>query len=289
MLFTELEHLNATPPAEIVEHLNSTMTKQRSSAHIVNSTAGNADLDTMCDALETGTLANQHALPLLRLPAELRTQIFTYVFAVGAATLCGHGKCSECIIGFGCENRFDEVKWKWHYPRTLLNLLLVSRQLYAETKFLIFSTNMFAGCAEDLGAIFLTKTSHEQLSTVRTIGLLVSEITCVANCPEQVIDRISGSYPALQNLSSLKTLVILWLRVVPAGFGDRGKLHEALEKIAKGEMGKLMPDKDLECEATKWHCCESCDAIADADDNDEDGDDSDEDEDSKKYSEEDQA
>ncbi|KAH5281673.1 hypothetical protein HBI71_004060 [Parastagonospora nodorum] len=274
MLFTELEHLNATPPAEIVEHLNSTMTKQRSSAQIVNSTAGNADLNSMCDALETGTLANQHASPLLRLAAELRTQIFTYVFAVGAATLCGHGKCSECIIGFGCENRFDEWKWKWHYPRTLLNLLLVSRQLYAETKFF---------------NLLHKHTSHEQLSTVRTIGLLVSEITCVAHCPEQVIDRISGSYPALQNLSSLKTLVILWLRVVPAGFGDRGKLHEALEKIAKGEMGKLMPDKDLKCEATKWHCCESCDAIADADDNDEDGDDSDEDEDSKKYSEEDQA
>jgi hypothetical protein len=173
------------------------------------------------------------------------------------------------------------VKWKWHYPRTLLNLLLVSRQLYADTKFLIFSTNMFAGYAEDLGAIFLTKTSREQLSTMRTIGLLVSEITCVAQCPEQVADRMSGSYPALQNLSSLKTLVILWLVVVPAGFSDRGKLHEALKKVAKGEMGKLMPEKDLKYEATKWHRCESCDAIADADDDDEDGDDSDEDEDSE--------
>jgi len=86
-----------------------------------------------------------------------------------------------------------EVKWKWQHLRTLLNILLVSLQLYAETKLLVFSTNMFAGCAENMFEIFLTKMSHEQLSAVRTIGLLLLGITCGPCHSEIVAERISES------------------------------------------------------------------------------------------------
>ena len=92
----------------------------------------------------------------------------------------------------------------------------------------------------------------------------------------------------LKRLSGLKALNILWLGTVPLPFTGPGELHEALKQIARDEMAKLMPDKGIKCEAFKWRCCESCDAIADADDNDEDGDDSDEDEDGEEDSKKDE-
>ena len=107
---------------------------------------------TQCSARQ-----NQRDSPLLRLPPEIRNQIFEY--ALGGHTIWLQ----------------DAPKWrrgvKHKKTRNLLALLAVSRQAYAETAMIAFSLNTFCADYSESMATFLRDRSSTSIIRVDNIQI----------------------------------------------------------------------------------------------------------------------
>ncbi|KAF2751043.1 hypothetical protein M011DRAFT_191503 [Sporormia fimetaria CBS 119925] len=101
--------------------------------------------------------SNQLSFPLLRLPAEIRNQIWSDVFEVGTLK-----------INFNLKANFGD-EFEDYTPR--LAVLLVCRQIYAEARLLPFSLNtvMFAN-AEVLRSLYSDWLTPCQCSAIRCLS-----------------------------------------------------------------------------------------------------------------------
>ncbi|KAI4611110.1 hypothetical protein J4E83_008053 [Alternaria metachromatica] len=119
-------------------------------------------------SLDRLTELNSIDSPLLRLPAEIRTMIFTYVFSGGEYLFRGDMGLEDAIL-VSCGQSFTEVN---------MSLLLVSRQAHAETALLPYklSTLCFPFQLSYSGGpwqrsikLFLEERSVEQVKAIARI------------------------------------------------------------------------------------------------------------------------
>lgn len=119
----------------------------------------------------TRTLRNQRECPLLRLPAELRNQIYTYVPG-------GHEIRTESLPwGFTTPGHHpiqlsSHNNGIWTRPHHFLALTVTSRQLRSETEFLPFRLNCFQAHHNRGFQHFLGTLSQRQRNAIRTIRLI---------------------------------------------------------------------------------------------------------------------
>jgi len=119
----------------------------------------------------TRTLRNQRESPLLRLPAELRNQIYAYV-------LGDHEICTESLPwGYPTPGHHhiqlsSHNNGIWTRPHHFLALTATSRQLRSETEFLPFRLNCFQAHHSRSFQHFLGILSHRQRNAIRIIRLI---------------------------------------------------------------------------------------------------------------------
>lgn len=91
------------------------------------------------EANGNSTLRNQRESPLLRLPPELRNEIYTDVLGGRKVDICYQYMCHSCRYIRPRRRRIVP-----HYPRTLLSILEVCRHVQGEARLLPFSTTTFS-------------------------------------------------------------------------------------------------------------------------------------------------
>jgi hypothetical protein len=106
--------------------------------------------------------ARHQASSFLRLPAELRNQIYTYT--LGGQTFSIH--CWRRYTPFGFATRILRKR------RLFLALLAVSRQLHAETRLLPFRLNAFRFKSQDAFDSWLDKFALDQQEAIQNIRLV---------------------------------------------------------------------------------------------------------------------
>jgi len=117
------------------------------------------------------TLRNQRESPLLRLPAELRNQIYVYV--LGGHEIRtesrphGYNMSSHPPIQLSSHNKDD-----WNRPHHFLALTATSRQLRSETTWLPFKLNTFRAHHNRGFKHFLWTLTFQQRDAIRTIRLM---------------------------------------------------------------------------------------------------------------------
>jgi hypothetical protein len=143
--------------------------------------------------------------PLLRLPGELRNQIYGYIFEDARQAVICPG-CGTCIPPYDQRN----YTLKWHYPASLLGLLETCRMIHAETKLLPFINSSFIGVF-GLDA-YMTSYLYHSFNRVQ-MNAIASMILPVAHWPRPNTDeetwiRVIAAYRFgwLTSLGGLKTL-----------------------------------------------------------------------------------
>jgi hypothetical protein len=106
--------------------------------------------------------AHPQASSFLRLPAELRNQIYTYI--LGGETFSVH--CWRRYTPFGFATRILRKR------RLFLALLAVSRQLHSETRLLPFRLNVFRFKSQDAFVSWLDKFALDQQEAIQNISLV---------------------------------------------------------------------------------------------------------------------
>ncbi|KAI2477060.1 hypothetical protein Ptr902_11602 [Pyrenophora tritici-repentis] len=101
-------------------------------------------------ALKQATILNQTQSPFLRLPSELRNQIFDHVFVLPLVCIdvCFYGKTRAAI------------------PPHSLSLLLTYPQLYHETAVLPYKSLMFSFCEPFDFSGFLEQRTQAQIAAI---------------------------------------------------------------------------------------------------------------------------
>ncbi|KAF1832937.1 hypothetical protein BDW02DRAFT_481961, partial [Decorospora gaudefroyi] len=91
------------------------------------------------------TPKDQQRSTLLRLPAELRLQIFELVLGGSQIRICDVTKCA--IRLHKCRSRKQKLRYDtyFHLRRRHLALLVTCRQIHTEAKLLPFARNEFHG------------------------------------------------------------------------------------------------------------------------------------------------
>ena len=117
------------------------------------------------------TLRNQLKSTLLRLPAELRNQIYTYVLGGQEIRIVsfphGYELSSHPLIQLSSHDND-----KWNQPHHFLALTATSRQLRSETEFLPFKLNTFQAHHNRGFQHFLGILSYRQRNAICTIRLM---------------------------------------------------------------------------------------------------------------------
>jgi hypothetical protein len=111
---------------------------------------------------ETKMTSSDQFSPLLRLPAELRNHIYSYV--LGGETFDIH--CWRRYTPFGFTTRI--IKKRTNF----LALLAVNHQIHAETYFLPFHLNAFRFKSQDAFHSWLDKFSVDQQDAIREVHLV---------------------------------------------------------------------------------------------------------------------
>ncbi|KAI8939956.1 hypothetical protein NX059_003682 [Plenodomus lindquistii] len=155
-------------------------------------------------------LLNQQASPLLRLPGEIRNSIYSLVLG-GITIEVGN----PCTCGENCTS-FDVSIWAHEAPcgsrvhlDLITDILLVSRQVYSETKLLLFKLNKISIFCEDLVS-FRRHISRAQWNAIATFKIPQGDVRSSCNCPNCVIGdwvSIGGAsaevgHPGLKCLSA---------------------------------------------------------------------------------------
>jgi hypothetical protein len=101
--------------------------------------------------------------PLLRLPPELRLEIYTYILA------------SPSPLSVICWRRYTPFSLTTrllHHPRRFLALLSVCRLFYRETRLLPFRVNVFGFKSSDAFTPWFSRFSEQQVNSVRSVELV---------------------------------------------------------------------------------------------------------------------
>jgi hypothetical protein len=119
------------------------------------------DLTTSQSTNTVRTLRNHDTSRLLRLPAELRNQVYTYLIGHGSVHICPGYACSRCLknstrpVG---PDGFILCQNTWHYPRHLLAITQTCREVHAETGNLPFVLSKLIGWYHDVIPALSTRT-----------------------------------------------------------------------------------------------------------------------------------
>jgi hypothetical protein len=154
------------------------------------------------------TLQNQANSPLLRLPAEIRNKICSYVLRDGCIRVC-----TERWSKSGCRPCRSKVFSHAHFTIRLLRLLETCQQIYAEARLLVFSLNPLIGGY--FGGIdgFLTDNSLDP-SQEAAITTLVAWSIIAFDCRgegcmhEKDLDYLGGILKRLTRLPGLGKIVV---------------------------------------------------------------------------------
>lgn len=136
--------------------------------------------------------------PLLRLPAELRMQIFTWVFT-RATPLSIH--CWRRYTPFCFSTRVMQ------YPSGFLALLLTCRQIYNEARLLPFKCNTFRFKSQDAFEPWLARFCPEQIRAFRKIELVTWMARHMVEGESWVAKRVEDCLP-LHKLRGLRKVRI---------------------------------------------------------------------------------
>lgn len=168
-------------------------------------------LDSAVALILLRTIRNQRESPLLRLPAELRNKVYTYVLGGREIELCCNESC-----GCGGRRRYGRVpRGKQgpvsHYPRSLLALLETCHQVHGEARLLPFSSNMFLATALDWKELIAEHFSDERKNAIQAIGVQIYGYS-----GDQVMDEFADSdlFNHLAMLSNLKVICLLLRRAI---------------------------------------------------------------------------
>ncbi|KAH9879390.1 hypothetical protein J1614_002830 [Plenodomus biglobosus] len=120
------------------------------------------------------THANQQNSPLLRLPAEIRNRIYSFVFCTEPILICfvtsyATRAVDKCPIPTSIRRRPSHI----HYSRLNLALIETCRQAYFECRLLPFLLNTFEGFPEAILAAFPGRLYNLQLTSITRIELTI--------------------------------------------------------------------------------------------------------------------
>ncbi|EFQ95529.1 hypothetical protein PTT_06326 [Pyrenophora teres f. teres 0-1] len=153
--------------------------------------------EQLAQRLAAITERNQQTSPLLRLPAELRNKVYTYVFHTPPIR----------------PYRDHRVYGAWAYSRRRLRLLQVCRQVYFEARLVPFTCNVFAGYAEHVIELLVTNFAREQAGMVAKVRI---DVDAFAVYREGVIPEVglkkwfTGELWELAGLRGLREVVLVW-------------------------------------------------------------------------------
>jgi hypothetical protein len=115
----------------------------------------------------------QYASPILRLPAELRNNVYNHVFRVRTIPLyCPPYAAHAPGKPFWSTMGFQKHQVHVHYPRGNLALLGTCRQIYSEAKLLPFTLNTFIGFPRTFSALTFV-IGKTQLCAIESIKMLI--------------------------------------------------------------------------------------------------------------------
>ncbi|EAT88237.1 hypothetical protein HBH56_092960 [Parastagonospora nodorum] len=142
------------------------------------------DGEGVSNALTTENLRNS---PLLRLPAEIRNDIFAMAIGGHFIRVCSTVQCELCR-----NNR--SVGCAVHCPPDLLSLTATCRQIHAETRPLPFTVNTFCGYARDMARTFDAIFDRTQLESIASLCIMI---------------LFSADFKGFRRLSGLEQVTIL--------------------------------------------------------------------------------
>jgi hypothetical protein len=157
--------------------------------------------------------------------------------------LCYEQDCSTCEAN---EREVGEIVC--HYPRALLNLLQVCRQLHTEAKLISFSTNTFIAIPAEMELILSGHFSKEQLNAMESLGLQIfgaqwcEVLTGIA--PVEVGPALVDSFTCLDRVQNLRTLSLLWERTfekVETSIEEQTRFEQELLGRAREESNGRIP------------------------------------------------
>lgn len=180
---------------------------------------------------------NQQHSPLLRLPAELRNQIYTLLFSSLPILICfttsyATRPIDPCPFPISKPRRWSHM----HYSRLRLSLTEVCRQTYAETRLLPFALNTFTGYPEAMLSAFPGRLYRAQLDSITTVHLTVQSRDiggdgngCVRTKRVYLSWDLCSALRVMRVLSGLRTIRVVW---------DDGPLHTDVWERFREELTK---------------------------------------------------
>ncbi|KAI1532319.1 hypothetical protein PtrEW4_006453 [Pyrenophora tritici-repentis] len=140
---------------------------------------------------------NQDKSPLMRLPAELRLKIYDYVFHTAPIR----------------PYREHRLYGRWAYSNRQLRLLQVCSQVNSEACFVPFTCNVFAGFADQVLELVLTRLPREKADKITKVEI---DADAFAVYREGDIPGVglqpwfTNELAGLAGLRGLKEVVLLW-------------------------------------------------------------------------------
>ncbi|KAJ4372416.1 hypothetical protein N0V83_004190 [Neocucurbitaria cava] len=194
-------------------------------------------------------LRNKKESRLLRLPGEIRNQIYEYIFR-------GHTL-------YLCQKTFDappdmqkQKKTMIHYKRERLALLETCRQICAEARLLPFKLNGIAGSFETMSRAITHGLRRGQANALTTMDMTFAKGTTDRNLDARSILWVVGG------LTGLKQLTIRYVEKEPCAEWEQKLKMQVIELIKsrkfaiKGDVELVLKWKEdkfdpyVQC----WHC-----------------------------------
>lgn len=178
--------------------------------------------------------------PFLRLPAEIRNQIYGYIFGNTSIEICQQGKCTA-------RNPHRDVELvpgaHTHYPPELLHLLEVCKQIHAETKLLVFSVGGISGGHLHIES-FLDRDllTTKQMSAIEKVNYKILpspfayEVGLVGETAPEPYQRFKRCLQGLRKLEGLKEIVITSVLMLFEGLMiGHNRMEEKALKVLRDE------------------------------------------------------
>jgi hypothetical protein len=142
------------------------------------------------------TTSSLHSI--LRLPAEIRMQIYTCVLT------------SPTPLSIYCWRRYTPFCFStrvMQYPSAFLSLLLICRQIYSEARLLPFQCNVFRFKSQDAFIPWLDQLRPEQVRALRRVELVTWMARHMVEGESWVAKRVEDCFP-IQRLEGLRNVRI---------------------------------------------------------------------------------
>jgi hypothetical protein len=198
-------------------------------------------------------MRNHRVSPLLRLPTELRIQVYEYV--LGGYEL--RFKCQDHVYPPSITGIERAEAPDWHFPEHLLALTHVCRQTHADCGSIPTALNEFSGTIWRLSiALRIVSSAYQQFKFLRTVRIFVGHADVAQRQilpPAPVRECLPNFVNLLRILGALPRLALVIVEWIPVVYHGWDILKDSLEKTVESNLSRLsVQEKAITVQVVPW-------------------------------------